>query len=138
MAYPDELLALASQLADFDATHRNQASLRRAISTAYYALFHLLISEASWNWARPELRPALGRVFDHRKMKSAFEAKRAALNAQFKSSPSVSPVARHLHTIAETFIQVKDKRNEADYDVAREWTVTEVQLHVAASPRNVP
>lgn len=132
MAYPDDLLALASQLADFDAEHRNQAILRRAVSTAYYALFHLLISEATLNWARPELRPALGRVFDHGKMKSASEAKRAAVNAQLKSGSSTIAVSLHLRTVAEAFIQVQDKRNEADYDIAKEWTLTEVKLQIAA------
>ena len=132
MAYPDDLLALASKLTDFDSEHRNQAILRRAVSTAYYALFHLLISEATRNWARPELRPALGRVFDHGKMKSASESKRAAVNAQIKSSSSVAPVSLHLHTVAETFVQVQDKRNEADYDIAKEWTLTEVKLQIAA------
>ena len=36
-----------------------QASLRRALSTAYYALFHLLISEAVANWNRVNLRQRL-------------------------------------------------------------------------------
>ena len=45
MAYPDELLELARELANLHPGHPHQASLRRAVSTAYYALFHLLISE---------------------------------------------------------------------------------------------
>ena len=42
------------------------------------------------------------------------------------------PVSLHLRTVAETFIQVQDKRNEADYDIAKEWTITEVKLQIAA------
>jgi len=49
MAFPDDLLELAQQLADLHPESPHQASLRRAVSTAYYALFHLLISEATTN-----------------------------------------------------------------------------------------
>ena len=73
MAYADELLELAQDIANLHPDHPHQASLRRAVSTAYYALFHLLISEATANWQRPELRAVLGRVFDHGPMKQTEE-----------------------------------------------------------------
>ncbi len=56
MAFPDDLLELAQDLLNLHPESSHQASLRRAVSTAYYALFHLLISEATANWGRPELR----------------------------------------------------------------------------------
>ena len=46
MAYADDLLDLAVRLANLEPANPRQACLRRAASTAYYALFHLLISEA--------------------------------------------------------------------------------------------
>ena len=61
MDFAQELLELAKGLADLHPEKAHQASLRRAVSTAYYAIFHLLISEATSNWARPELRNQLGR-----------------------------------------------------------------------------
>jgi len=67
MAYHDDLLDLAFQLAEGS----GQASLRRAVSTGYYALFHLLIAEATANWARPQLRAKLGRCFEHGRMRTA-------------------------------------------------------------------
>jgi hypothetical protein len=67
MSLPDELLALAGHLANLDMEAHRQASLRRAVSTAYYALFHLLVSETTLNWSRDETRSALGRLFEHRK-----------------------------------------------------------------------
>ena len=63
MTFHEELLGLAGEL-----IHRNepsQAHLRRAVSTAYYAFFHLLVSEATLNWKRDSSRDALGRMFDH-------------------------------------------------------------------------
>src|SRR5712692_5365690 len=46
MPYADDLLEQARHLANREKKRPRQASLRRAVSTAYYALFHLLISEA--------------------------------------------------------------------------------------------
>jgi hypothetical protein len=47
------------------------ASLRRAVSTSYYALFHLSICEATRNWKRVGQPAALGRFFEHGKMYGA-------------------------------------------------------------------
>lgn len=46
MINPGQLLDVARDLANLDARRPRQASLRRAVSTAYYALFHLLIQSA--------------------------------------------------------------------------------------------
>ena len=56
MAYANDLLELAQHLAKLDSENPRQACLRRAVSTAYYALFHLLIAEATSNWRHTELR----------------------------------------------------------------------------------
>jgi uncharacterized protein (UPF0332 family) len=45
VAFADDLLEQALHLANRERKGPRQASLRRAVSTAYYALFHLLISE---------------------------------------------------------------------------------------------
>jgi len=102
MAFADDLLALAQDIANLP-SERRQVNLRRAVSTAYYALFHLRVSEATLNWARPELRPMLGRLFDRGQIHSASNAKKAALNRYFKTSPPSGPeriIAEHLE-IAE-------------------------------------
>jgi len=46
MGYPDDLLQYAKQMAEFYPNEAHQPSLRRALSSAYYALFHLLIADA--------------------------------------------------------------------------------------------
>lgn len=135
MAYADDLLELAQHLANLEPTNPRQACLRRAVSTAYYALFHLLISEATLNWGRPELRSELGRVFEHGKMKNASVEKRSELNAHFGKNPPPSQelvISHHLHTVADTFIQVQQKRNDADYDTGKEWTRTDVLTQIDA------
>ena len=135
MAYADDLLELAKNLAKLEPPNPRQACLRRALSTAYYALFHLLISEATLNWARPELRSELGRFFGHGRMKSASVTKRSELEAHFKQNPSPSQeleVLKHLRLVANTFIEVQQKREEADYDTGQEWDQTNVEKQIDA------
>ena len=50
MSFPDDLLEQAYHLANREPESPKQASLRRAISTAYYALFHMLVDEAVGKW----------------------------------------------------------------------------------------
>ena len=133
MAYADELLELAQELTNLHPDQPHQASLRRAVSTAYYALFHLLISEATANWQRPELRATLGRVFDHGPMKQAADKKSTELNKYFDEKPPEGPertLAHNLRIVTNTFGQAQYHRNEADYNTAREWDLTEVLLHI--------
>ena len=68
MAFPDDLLKDAYHLAARDGNNPKQSSLRRAVSTAYYALFHLLIADFTANWRVRRERARLGRMFEHWKM----------------------------------------------------------------------
>ena len=135
MAYADDLLEVAQHLAKLDSDNPRQACLRRSVSTAYYALFHLLTAEATSNWKHTELRSELGRLFGHGKMKSASEEKRGELKAHFKKNPLQSPelvISKHLSTVTEVFIQVQQKREEADYDTGKEWNQTDVLTQIDA------
>ena len=70
MAIADDLLTLASHLTTPAATDPEQAWLRRSISTAYYALFHLLVQEAAQRWTGSQAsRLGLERTFKHDQMK---------------------------------------------------------------------
>lgn len=68
-----DLLEQAGHLARKEPKKPRQASLRRAVSTAYYALFHLLIAEATvlllTKTKNKALRHALARAFRHNTMK---------------------------------------------------------------------
>ena len=59
MAYHDELLQQARELVHKNPNNPTQADLRRSVSSAYYALFHLLIFEACLNWSNDISRPGL-------------------------------------------------------------------------------
>ena len=130
-AYADDLLELAQAIASLHPEDANQGSLRRALSTAYYALFHLLITDAISNCTDPQFRAALARVFDHGSMKQASDKKSSQITTLFQQNPpegSVRTVKFHLHNVAETFSQAQFNRNEADYNLTREWQPTQVSL----------
>jgi hypothetical protein len=133
MAFGDDLLEQAQHLANREHKEPRQASLRRAVSTAYYALFHLLISEATLNWKRAEYRDALARVFEHGKMKSACRKKMGELTGYYKTNPragSELTAAQHLHRVAQTFVEAQNNRHAADYDNSRVWARTDVLAEI--------
>lgn len=125
MAYPEELLNLAAALANSEAQEHSQASLRRAVSTAYYAFFHLLISEATLNWAQVELRPAVGRLFEHGVMRTASE-RTVSLH---KNAPPRTPESELLN-VAKKFVECQERRSTADYDLSKDWSRTDVLKHI--------
>ena len=116
MAYHDDLLDQALHLARRDPKRPKQANLRRAVSTAYYALFHLLIADAVTYWKIERQRSFLARAFEHRKMKGACNS---------CSSPNVD-----LRAVAEAFVELQQSRHLADYDDSRVWTKVEVMTHI--------
>jgi uncharacterized protein (UPF0332 family) len=131
MADADDLLQLARELANLHPNEAHQASLRRALSTAYYALFHLLIADAVAGCADPQLRVVLSRMFDHASMRRASDSKISELKGFFKDRPLHGPeyaLKDHLYTVAETFSEAHFNRHEADYNLVREWQPTEVSL----------
>src|SRR5690349_10876481 len=96
MALAEDLLKQAFLLLNKESRNPTQASLRRSVSTAYYALFHLLIQEASANWSRADTRDYLARAFEHKTMK---DASARVENAEYDAS--VSPqVAGKLRSVA--------------------------------------
>src|ERR1017187_4643642 len=103
MAYHDDLLTQALQL--LDKTPPTQASLRRSVSSAYYAVFHLLIAEATSNWNNVALRAALGRAYDHGTMKTA--SNRLSNTRDFSFAGEDPEVVANLRLVALTFTQLQ-------------------------------
>jgi hypothetical protein len=116
MSLHDDLLEQAQHLANRERKQPRQASLRRAISSAYYALFHLLISEAVSKWKVSAQRPQLARIFEHARMNAASER---VLNVKVFPFTGQDPaVVGHLKKVATTFSQLCEQRQPADYDLA--------------------
>jgi uncharacterized protein (UPF0332 family) len=129
MGYPDDLLEQARHLAKRERTKPRQTSLRRAVSTAYYAIFHLLTSEVSLNWKQADQRFQFARLLDHGRMKSASRTVANEQEAYFKTKPvpgHALDCARNLHWVVSTFSRLQEERHEADYDGSTTWERSEV------------
>jgi hypothetical protein len=96
-----------------------QSSLRRAVSTANYAAFHMLIADFVANWVLPDQRARLGRMFEHRRMSGA------VFTLRDKKNPT--PVETELQDLIGKFTQLQKDRYEADYDVGRKWPRYDVE-----------
>ena len=97
MAFADDLLKDAYHLAGRGGKNPRQSSLRRAVSTAYYAVFHLLIADFVANRALPDQRARLGRMFEHRRMSGAI------LSFRDKKNPTPTDVENTLASATEVF-----------------------------------
>ncbi len=116
MAYHDDQLTHALELVY--TSPPTQLTLRRAVSSAYYAVFHFLISEATLNWANVSLRAALGRAYDHGVMKTA--SNRVLSAKDFPFTGENKTVVDNLRLVAQTFTQLQEQRQFADYNLTKE------------------
>jgi hypothetical protein len=135
MSLPDELLQLAANLASLNYGTPTDAGLRRSISTAYYAVFHLMASAAADEVCNgiPSLRQAVQRQFDHAHMKKAAEgfAKGYASLPAHVQAVLQGPIPPQLMSIAQSFVDLQEARHRADYDSA--FTITVMEASTAVS-----
>jgi len=122
MSLAQDLMEQAEHVLDWDGASPKQASLRRAVSTAYYALFHLLIDEAVNQWFVARHRSKLARTFDHGSMKRVCND----LVASFYSAGKPTSGVR-LKEVAQTFSDLQSMRHTADYDNSYIWTKADAQ-----------
>jgi uncharacterized protein (UPF0332 family) len=129
MGIAEDLLTLAGRLANPAPGELEQASFRRSISTAYYALFHLLVQEAVQCWSgSATARFGLERRFEHRTMK---EVSNAVLRSSWRGWSTPSPaVPTELEAVAQVFVKLQEARQQADYDNATTWESMDVQALV--------
>ena len=126
---PEQLIAQAQFLV-YDAVS-SEANLRRGVSSAYYALFHLLIRDATANWKHVDHRARLARTFDHKRMKDVSTAIlktiRSSGNGKTDSERSVHT---NLYIVAEAFVDLQNARHRADYDIAEPFPQADAALAV--------
>jgi uncharacterized protein (UPF0332 family) len=124
-----DLLKQARSLASQDPNRSKDASVRRAISTAYYALFHFLIDEATriligTSLKDKPLRQLLSRCFQHQSMAKACKQivdlannRTNPASAYGSFAPSLLKHAKDLQVVAKTFTDRQGHRHLADYDL---------------------
>ena len=130
----EDLLSQADMLAKTDPRRPKAANLRRAISSAYYALFHHLIESAGQLLAGTQdsdwpLVALTTRAFNHGDMRAA---SRALQNGQ---PPEVFralwarygvPSNSDIDIVAGSFVKLQELRHSADYDLNANFLRAEV------------
>ena len=105
---PHDLIETARRLAQPGAAQPTQADLRRAVSTAYYALFHCLAAAAAdlltGSSSRGPEWHQVYRALEHGKAKRACR-QQGALRA----------FPMEIRSFAKAFVELQDARHEADY-----------------------
>lgn len=106
-----------------------QIDFRRAVSAAYYAVFHLLTMTAAESWAAGRERHRFARLFEHGRLRAASLALPVKLKERLggNASPDDRKTADTLAAIARDFVALQQDRNSADYDNSRVWSYTEVE-----------
>jgi hypothetical protein len=128
MAFHDELLAHALELVHISPP--TQLTLRRGVSAAYYAVFHLLIYEATSNWANVSLRTALGRAYDHGVMQTA--SNRIVDKNRFPFSGEDATVVNSLRFVGRAS-QLQEDRHFADYNLTKDLNPAEALAQVKSA-----
>jgi len=107
---PFDLLKAAADLVSSNRGKPRQANLLRAISTTYYALFHVLaracadlLIGSSKTW-REDAWWQVYRVLDHGQAKNAC-----------KNKEKIEELSQEIQDLAILFISMQEKRHKADY-----------------------
>ena len=120
MRLANDYLEQARHLARRERTRPKQASLRRAVSVAYYALFHLLSDEAAGVLVRGlripgDLQGRTARALEHGTMARvcrAFQTDALPSGLRF-----LQPLDADLRFVARVFVRMQEQRHSADYDL---------------------
>ena len=124
LPYHERLLEQASHLMQRDASRPSQANLRRAVSTAYYAVFHFIAEETGHTFIggasikRP-LRAAVARGIDHGALRGLcmqISSKSAPGNLSAPLRNCLRSIGPVLPWIASQIVVLQDLRHRADYD----------------------
>ena len=129
----EDLLKQAYRLATLDAKKPRQVNLRRAISSTYYALFHMLVDEAcrvqiGAHHSQAPFRQVLGRAFAHGVMKDACKSFGGGTLKKSVSQglPATFTIPSEIRGLAEVFVDLQEKWHLADYDLTVRFNRSDV------------
>lgn len=150
MSLATDLLDTADALVALDPHRPRQANLRRAVSTAYYAVFHMLTEEAVislvGNASTPDargLRASMVRWYAHGRMKAVANwfRRHGTVPRDIMPVLGYTPttptgiVPPELARVAGAFAELQEERHRADYDVAATFTRSDARNAVARARR---
>ena len=121
---PLDLIDAARGLTELSPRRPSQANLRRAVSTAYYALFHCLAACAANSFIGRARSPAWHqtyRALEHGKARTACEDK-----------GSLAALPLEVRDFAHTFAALQKARQKADYALDGKYEKADVRVVIDA------
>ena len=117
----DDLRVQAHHLFNLDLRKPKQASLRRAVSAAYYALFHLLVVDAVLR-VSPKvpagLAARIARSLTHVEIREVCQSIASANPSEILCELHPVGFSADLRIVAQAFATLQEARHHADYDIA--------------------
>ncbi len=125
-----DLLEQARHLLHREPRRPRQASLRRSVSSAYYALFHLLVHDSAASIAgmrTPALHALVARAHQHGELREVCgEFARGQWPRSLRTLAAAPPDLR-LRQVALVFGELQDARHQADYNLTYSFRRTEAE-----------
>ncbi len=133
----NELMKTAEYLAKRGGTRPKQVDLRRAISTAYYAMFHALCANNADNFISKKNKDGRAkrawkqtyRALDHKKARQACKQCYDEANRMGFPSP--------IKNFANCFVTMQRERSKADYDPYIRYNKEEVTSYIESAKRSM-
>lgn len=142
-----DLFEQARFLATRDARRPKQVNLRRAVSAAYYAVFHFLVDAACRmqlgnQHQQAGFRHALGRAFTHTALKSACSGfgggnLKKDICKGLPLTNGVYVIPKPIQNLAAAFVELQRRRHLADYDRTENFRRSNVMLLIEQAMNHV-
>jgi hypothetical protein len=113
-----------------------QVDLRRAISSAYYGVFHFVLAAATDQFVGVTKRNTgeYGRVYrstDHRQLRELCEeVRKPNLSAKYAGHQPRTGFGPNIAAFGAAFIELQEKRHSADYDPMIRVKISDAQLAI--------
>ena len=129
----DHLLELAGQIVRIGTGNTRQATINRAVSTAYYALFHALAGECVARLVGSPRSPLYWQIVTpiHRSLDHG------AARKVFERLTRDGATSSELKLIGKSFLELQSARNAADYDPGSRYSRREALDFIAQANRAI-
>jgi uncharacterized protein (UPF0332 family) len=136
---PDHLFEQASKLISAQAGRPRQADIRRAISAAYFAIFHATIAGAVDQFVGVTNRDRSRYGLVYRSVSHAWlrdlckEVQKPTLSNRFKRYAPSTGFGPNITAFAAAVVELQEKRHSADYDVMIRVNRSDAALAIATA-----
>jgi uncharacterized protein (UPF0332 family) len=136
---PDHLFEQAEELIMPQSGRPRQADIRRAISAAYYGIFHATITKAVDQFVGATNRDKghyslVYRSVSHSRLRELCnEVQKPTLSNKYRPYVPPAGLGPHIVAVAEAIVELQEKRHSADYDVAIRMNRSDAALAISTA-----